>query len=55
MFNKIKEFMSNQVEETSPKKAKKDKQSEKEIALQHELETLQIELEESKDLSLIHI
>jgi molecular chaperone GrpE len=49
MFNKIKEFMSNQVEETSPKKAKKDKQSDKEIALQSELETLQIELEESKD------
>ncbi len=49
MFNKIKEFMSNQVEETSPKKAKKDKNTEKEIVLQQELETIQAELEESKD------
>jgi len=49
MLNKIKEFMSNQVEETSPKKAKKDKHSEKENVLQQELETLQSELEESKD------
>jgi molecular chaperone GrpE len=49
MLNKIKEFMSNQVEETSPKKAKKDKNTEKEIVLQQELETIQAELEESKD------
>lgn len=49
MFNKIKEFMSNQVEETSPKKAKKDKNTEKEIVLQQELEIIQAELEESKD------
>ena len=49
MFNKIKEFMSNQAEETSQKKAKKDKHSEKEIALQIELDTLKSELEESKD------
>jgi len=49
MFNKIKEFMSNQVEETSPKKVKKDKHSENEVVLQQEIETLQSELEESKD------
>lgn len=49
MLNKIKEFMSNQAEETSPKKSKKDKHSEKEIALQQEIEIIKAELEESKD------
>ena len=51
MLNKIKEFMSNQVEETSPKKAKKKKDEEQSVdtALQQELETVKAELDESKD------
>jgi molecular chaperone GrpE len=54
MFNKIKEFMSNQVEETSPKKAKKKKESEEthdeqDNALMQEIETLKAEIEEAKD------
>lgn len=51
MLNKIKEFMSNQVEETSPKKAKKKKEvnESEDSILQQELETLKAELEESKD------
>ncbi|MBK9734858.1 MAG: nucleotide exchange factor GrpE [Saprospiraceae bacterium] len=49
MINKLKEFMSNQVNESAPKKMKKDKKSENELALQLELETAQAELEESKD------
>lgn len=54
MLNKIKEFMSNQVEEKSPKKAKKKKEADSteqsvDTALQQELETIKAELEESKD------
>jgi molecular chaperone GrpE len=54
MFNKIKEFMSNQVEETSPKKAKKKKENEEmhneqESAHVQEIETLKAEIEEAKD------
>ncbi len=51
MLNKIKEFMSNQVEETTPKKAKKKKDADQSVdtALQQELETLKLELDESKD------
>lgn len=54
MFNKIKEFMSNQVEETSPKKAKKKKEAEDTHTEQEsvhlvEIETLKAEVEEAKD------
>ncbi|MBL0023661.1 MAG: nucleotide exchange factor GrpE [Saprospiraceae bacterium] len=49
MLNKIKEFMSNQVEDTSPKKAKKKKETEDNIELLQEIETLKSELDESKD------
>jgi molecular chaperone GrpE len=49
MINKIKEFMSNQVEETSAKKAKKGKHSDIEQTLQQEVDRLNGELEESKD------
>ncbi|MBP6446794.1 MAG: nucleotide exchange factor GrpE [Saprospiraceae bacterium] len=48
MINKIKEFMSNQVEEASEKKSKKKKEVEN-IELQKEIETLKAELDESKD------
>jgi molecular chaperone GrpE len=49
MINKIKEFMSNQVEETSAKKAKKKKEAEEHIELLQQIETLKGELDESKD------
>ncbi|MBC7884013.1 MAG: nucleotide exchange factor GrpE [Saprospiraceae bacterium] len=49
MINKIKEYMSNQVDETSSKKTKRDKHSENELALQLEVESLKTDLEESKD------
>lgn len=51
MLNKIKEFMSNQVEDTTPKKAKKNKEVEELVddTTQIELDTLKTELEESKD------
>ncbi|MBK8347711.1 MAG: nucleotide exchange factor GrpE [Saprospiraceae bacterium] len=49
MINKIKEFMSNQVEETSTKKDKKKKETEEIQNLHQEIESLKTELEESKD------
>lgn len=41
--------MSNKVEDSSPKKEKKSKQSEVELTLQAEIDVLTAELEESKD------
>ena len=49
IFNKIKGFMSNQVEDSSPKKAKKQKETDLEVALKIEVETLKTELDEAKD------
>ena len=51
MLNKIKEFMSNQVDEAAAKKAKKKKDGEdaKHAELMKEIETLKAEIEESKD------
>lgn len=41
--------MSDKVEDASPKKAKEDDQLEIDLVLQQEIETLQAEIEESKD------
>jgi molecular chaperone GrpE len=49
MINKIKEFMSNQVEEASEKKSKKKKEAGENVELQKEIETLKADLDESKD------